>query len=172
MSDKYNQTGISGSNFGDNARIEIKNIQNIIIKSRDSDYIEEDKNRLEIARSEKLEEMYRESIAGCKERFLAVIGDKQKAAELANDFSLGLPPANLDLKAYGLFILTGDFGVGKTLIVQRIFQNAVKAALGNPNAQIPVYLHTDTWRDKLLRAIIENEADTLGDIKTQGAVIK
>jgi hypothetical protein len=32
--------------------------------------------------------MYRESITGCKERFLAVIGDKQKAAELANDFSL------------------------------------------------------------------------------------
>lgn len=128
--------------------------------------------RSDIARTEKLEEVYRESIAGCKERFLAVIGDKQKAAELANDFSLGLPPANLDLKAYGLFILTGDFGVGKTLIVQRIFQNAVKAALENPNAQIPVYLHTDTWRqDKLLRAIIENEANTLGDIKIQGAVI-
>jgi DNA replication protein DnaC len=143
-----------------------------ILKVANSNYTEQDKNRLEIARTEKLEEMYQESITCCKARFRAVIGDKQKAAELANDFSLGLPPANLDLKAYGLFILTGDFGVGKTLIVQRIFQNAVKAALENPNAQIPVYLHTDTWRqDKLLRAIIENEADTLGDIKTQGAVI-
>ena len=44
--------------------------------------------RSDIVRTEKLEEMYRESITGCKERFLAVIGDKQKAAELANDFSL------------------------------------------------------------------------------------
>ncbi len=42
----------------------------------------------------------------------------------------------------------------------------------NPKAQIPIYLHTDTWRqDKPLRAIIEDEADTLGNIKTQGAVI-
>ena len=126
----------------------------------------------EIARTEKLEGMYQESIASCKVRFRAVIGDEQKSAELANDFSLGITPANLDLKVHGLFILTGDFGVGKTLIVQRIFQNAVRAALENSKAQIPLYLDTDTWRkDKSLRAIIENEADTLGDIKTQGAVI-
>ena len=85
-------------------------------------------NRSHIARTEKLEEMYRESITGCKARFRAVIGDKQKAAELANDFSLGTTPANLDLKAQRLFILTGDFGIGKTLIVQRIFQNAESRA--------------------------------------------
>ena len=131
-----------------------------------------EKNRSDIARTEKLDRMYRESIAWCKVRFRAVIVNEQKAAELANDFSLGITPANLDLKVHGFFILTGDFGVGKTLIVQRIFQNAVKAALENSKAQIPLYLDTDTWRqDKPLRAIIENEADTLGDIKTQGAVI-
>jgi mRNA-degrading endonuclease RelE of RelBE toxin-antitoxin system len=194
MDKKITQTGISNSNFGDNSQIEIT--QNInqepnkiaekigvvaqpnstvnieILNVVDSNYTKQDKNRLEIARTEKLEEMYRESIAWCKSRFRAVIGDKQKAVDLANDFSLGTTPANLDLKAQRLFILTGDFGIGKTLVVQRIFQNAVKAALEKPNAQIPVYLHTDTWRqNKPLRAIIENEADTLGDIKTQGAII-
>lgn len=194
MDKKITQTGISNSNFGDNSQIEIT--QNInhepnklaekigvvaqphstvnigILNVVDSNYTKQDKNRLEIARTEKLEEMYRESIAWCKSRFRAVIGDKQKAVDLANDFSLGTTPANLDLKAQRLFILTGDFGIGKTLIVQRIFQNAVKAALEKPNAQIPVYLHTDIWRqNKPLRAIIENEADTLGDIKTQGAII-
>ncbi len=129
-------------------------------------------NRSDIARTEKLEEMYRESITGCKVRFLAVIGDEQKAAKLANDFSLGTTPANLDLKAQRLFILTGDFGIGKTLIVQRIFQNAIKAALEKSNAQIPVYLDTYTWRqNKPLRVIIENEVEALGDVKTQGAII-
>ncbi len=79
-----------------------------ILNIVDSNYTEQDKNRLEIARTKKLEKMYRESIAWCKARFRAVIGDEQKVAELANDFSLGLPPANLDLKAQGLFILVGD----------------------------------------------------------------
>jgi len=125
-----------------------------------------------IERIEKLQDMYQTSIAWSKVRFRSVIGDEQKAAKLANDFSLGTIPANLNLKSQGLFILTGDFGVGKTLIVQRIFQNAIKAALDNSDAQIPVYLDTDTWRqNKPLRVIIENEANTLGDIKTQGAVV-
>jgi NACHT domain len=190
MDKKITQTGISDSTFGDNAGINIsqeihhepdKLAETIGILVQAGGVVNivtpnvggaKEARREENSRTEKLEKMYRESIAWCKVRFLTVIRDEQKAAELANDFSLGKSPANLDLKGQGLFILTGDFGVGKTLIVQRIFQNAVKAALENSNAQIPIYLDTDTWRqDKPLRAIIENEADTLGDIKTQGAII-
>jgi hypothetical protein len=190
MDKKFTQTGISGSTFGDNADINISQkihhepnkladkigilvqaggVVNIVTPNVGG---AKEARREENSRTEKLEEMYRESIASCKVRFRTVIWDEQKAEELAKDFLLGITPANLDLRGQGLFILTGDFGVGKTLIVQRIFQNAVKAALENSNAQIPIYLDADTWRqDKPLQAIIENEADTLGDIKTQGAII-
>ena len=125
-----------------------------------------------IARIEKLEGIYRGSIASCKDRFLTVIGDAQKAEELANDFSLGLPPAELNLHPKNLLVLTGDFGVGKTLIVQRIFQNAIQEALKNSDAPVPIYLDADTWRqDRPLQSVIEDAANELGDIKEQGAVV-
>jgi hypothetical protein len=124
------------------------------------------------ARIKKLKEMERDTIASCKRRFLSLIRDEQKAEKLANDPSLGLPPANLVLQSKKLFILTGDFGVGKTLIVQRIFQNAIKEASGNSNAQIPIYLDKETWNHNIsLQSMIDNAADKLGDIKNQGALI-
>ncbi|MBH8578241.1 hypothetical protein I8752_35920 [Nostocaceae cyanobacterium CENA369] len=66
-----------------------------------------------------------------------------------------------------LIILIGDFGVGKSLLAQRLFQDAIKQARKNPAAPIPVDLKAQQVAGQLQKTI-EEEISKLGQSFSQG----
>lgn len=126
----------------------------------------------ELERIKRLEELSRESRAWCIERFRVAILSRDEAVKLADDPSIGAPPPNLRLRAGKVILLTGEFGVGKTLIAQRLFQDAIKQACENVNAPVPIYLEAWQWKtERPLKKAVEKAAQGLGDLRTQGAVV-
>jgi Effector-associated domain 10 len=120
----------------------------------------------------RLEELKRESRAWCIERFRIFVSSKEEAVSLADDLSIGSPPSNLRLDPGKVSLVVGELGIGKTLIAQRLFQQAIQQAQENPNAAIPVYLESWQWRqERPLKKAVETAADGLGNPKTQGAIV-
>ena len=120
----------------------------------------------------RLEELKRESRAWCIERFRIAVSSKEEAVSLADDLSIGSPPSNLRLDPGNVILLVGELGIGKTLIAQRLFQQAIQQAQESTNTAIPVYLESWQWRqERPLKKAVEAAADGLGNPKTQGAIV-
>jgi KaiC/GvpD/RAD55 family RecA-like ATPase len=120
----------------------------------------------------RLEELKRESRAWCIERFRIAVSSKEEAVSLADDLSIGSPPSNLRLKPGKVSLVVGELGIGKTLIAQRLFQQAIQQAQETPNTAIPVYLESSQWRqERPLKKAVEAAADGLGNPRTQGAIV-
>ncbi|MEG4418463.1 hypothetical protein QUA70_07600 [Microcoleus sp. LAD1_D5] len=123
-------------------------------------------------RLSRLEELKQESRAWCIERFRIAVSSQEEAESLADDLSIGSPPSNLRLKPGKVSLVVGELGIGKTLIAQRLFQQAIQQAQENPNAAIPVYLESWQWQqERPLKKAVEAAADGLGNPKTQGAIV-
>ncbi|GET43387.1 NACHT domain-containing protein [Microseira wollei] len=120
----------------------------------------------------RLEELKRESRSWCIERFRIAVSSKEEAVSLADDLSIGSPPSNLKLDPGKVSLVVGELGIGKTLIAQRLFQQAIQQAQESTNTAIPVYLELREWRqEKSLKKAVEAAADGLGNPKTQGAIV-
>ena len=120
----------------------------------------------------RLKELKRESRAWCIERFRIAVSSKEEADSLADDLSIGSPPSNLRLDPKKVSLVVGELGIGKTLIAQRLFQQAIQQAQENPNAAIPVYLESWQWQQETpLKKAVEAAADGLGNPITQGAIV-
>lgn len=120
----------------------------------------------------RLKILQEKSKASCIASFKVVLGKRKLATDLAEDQSLGIPPASLRLKPGHLFILIGELGIGKTLIIQRLFQRLVESAIKDPNASIPIYVESEQLRNgKTLEEIIISKSSDLGDLTNQGATI-
>jgi hypothetical protein len=125
-------------------------------------------------RLQRLEDLYEESRTLCIQSFHAVTPNLEDAISLADDFSIGCPPAEFDLSANCVIALTGDFGIGKTLISLRIFQKAIEQAREDLNARIPIYIDTQNYRwteENSLQKLIQELSNGLGEISSQGALI-
>jgi predicted ATPase len=87
-------------------------------------------------RLQKLEELNKESRNRCIDRFNLVIQNLDGAISLADNSSIGLLPSELDLSVGYVIALTGGFGIGKTLIAERIFQKAIEQAKQEANSNL------------------------------------
>jgi hypothetical protein len=119
-----------------------------------------------------LKEKLKRSRDWCVKRFTASILDPEEADNLADDLSLGQAPEKLDLSPGKVFILIGDYGIGKTLILQRIYQNSIKCALESNDFQIPVFIPAQQWREQgSLQKVFEEGAAEIGVSVSRGGLI-
>jgi NACHT domain len=62
----------------------------------------------------------------------------------------------------------GEFGSGKTLILQRIYQQAINEAIQNNSFPIPIFKHPQQWNEKgSLQKILEAAADEFSILTNQ-----
>jgi hypothetical protein len=123
------------------------------------------------ARASSLDERGRMSRARSIVRWRAAGLSRREALVLADDLDVGKPPdiarPTPDLP---LRVVRGDVGAGKSLVSERLFQEAAAEALANPDAPIPVWLHANEVGEDLMEAIAR-EATDVGGIEQQGAFV-
>ena len=131
-----------------------------------------DSTSQESDRLTRLRELQQESRARCITRWLAAGVSEETAEEFAANSFIGELPSNFQLIPGKVIVLTGVMGAGKSLVAERIFQNAVTQTIQNADAPIPVYLEAWLWRDERpLQKAVETAVRGLGNPKTQGAII-
>jgi len=124
-----------------------------------------------------LEGLEKSSLGRCTARWQALKVPLAEAVRMANNRSLGAPSAEQQPQVGRPLILIGDLGVGKSLISERLFQDAVARLMENPNAPVPAYLdNTFTKRlhesvERGLQTIVRDIVKDLGDPARQGATI-
>ncbi|MBT9317680.1 NACHT domain-containing protein [Leptothoe spongobia] len=129
--------------------------------------VQDDQERLD-----RLKKLQEKSRASCIARFRIAVASRERAIALADDQSLGIPPKSLNLEPGNVSVLTGELGIGKTLIAQRLFQQGVTRAIDEPNAPIPIYLESGEWQNNSsLEKIVNTAATGLGRPEFQGATV-
>ena len=121
-----------------------------------------------LGRIARYEEMQRASRGRCFARWQAAGTSLADALSLYEDLAIGMPPPNIVQKP--LVILLGDFGAGKSLIAERIYQIGINKAMQDSSAPIPVFLRAQQISGNLDKKVIEM-SDGLGNPKHQGALI-
>lgn len=116
------------------------------------------------------------SIARCIARWQAVGLPKAEAHDLAIDPSVGRPPPQFTTSINGsLAVLTAELGTGKSLLIERLYQEAVDNVLDNPSLPIPIFLNAASYRNDLvdrdLVDSIEHMSKDYGDIQVRGATV-
>jgi hypothetical protein len=109
----------------------------------------------QIERQAWLDTAMQRSKARCIARWQGAGVSKSDAIALADDPSIGIPPSELQLSPGKLIILTGEMGVGKSLIGERLFQAAILKAKEDVTAPIPVFFEARQLQGKLLEQAIE-----------------
>jgi|GEM_PF-2379737 len=123
-------------------------------------------------RLSKLKELQKRSRALCVCRFKAIISSLEMARELADDKSLGVSSDFSRLEPGKVFVFIGEFGIGKTLIAQRLYQKAIIEAINDSHCAIPIYLECNEWKqEQSLEKIVSLKAGSLGEPSVQGATI-
>ena len=129
------------------------------------------RNRPGQTRLSKLEELGRESRARCIARWQAAGVSSVLAAQFADDESMGSIDSNLEPSASNpIVVLSGELGVGKSLLADRFFQRALEVARRDPNAPVPVFLELGRFSGSLRDAVLE-ETEGWGDPPRHGARI-
>jgi len=122
-------------------------------------------------RRQRLEEAHRESRARCIRRWQAVDLSPNEAVFFADHpLVVTIDVQSHISKERPLCILVGEIGVGKSLIAERYFQQAVQQALQTDHVPTPVYLSAQT-AGRQLRAAVLNAAEGIGAPATHGATI-
>ena len=114
----------------------------------------------------------RESIARCEARWRALGVSQNLAEHLAKTPEIGAPEPSLEKlfdKPFGW--LVGDFGSGKSLTMERMFQRALLNFRANGSARVPVFLEGLRVAGQNLRKEAEDRASRIGDIATRGVVL-
>ena len=114
-----------------------------------------------------LDQLRIESIARCKQSLKTLNVTDDIADDIAQDPSVGY---RLLLPTTGLTVVAGSQGVGKTLAVERLFQNAIKDALDDYSKPVPLFVRA---RDinRPLREYVEGVIQEYAFPSIQGALI-
>ncbi len=96
-----------------------------------------------------------ESIERCINRWEALGVPYEQAKALTDDPKVGEPPQSILVNTAKLILLVGDFGVGKSLILERLYQNALSTYSRSTDAPLPLWLHARTLANKTLSTLTE-----------------
>ena len=124
-----------------------------------------------LGRDGRLDQLGRASRARLIDSWRAAGLERQLALELADDPAVGKPAAELrPADAAPVIVISGVVGVGKSLIGERLHQEAIARALTDGSAPIPVWLRAGECGGGLQVAVRERCAG-LGNPELQGAFI-
>lgn len=123
-----------------------------------------------------VDEMERESLARCAERWVAAGLSPGEARALAADPSVGAPAPGLraELGARRLAVVAGEVGSGKSLLLDRLLQRAIVRLREEPGVPLPVYLEAWEVGGRLRDAVAEKTrslAEGRGDAVSRGAYV-
>ena len=123
-------------------------------------------------RTAELEEQGRLSVGRSIARWRAAGLTRREATDLATDPAIGAPETALRPSAdEPLKILVGDVGAGKSVVGERIFQEAVRAAADDSDAPLPIWLRATEIVNAGLRNAVLTRAQMLGEPSQNGALI-
>lgn len=122
--------------------------------------------------AQELVHLERESLARCITRWRASGVSEELASSLAHDQTVGAPSPRLEALLSSPFVwLVGDFGSGKSLAVERIFQRQLLVFRNDAKGQIPVFLEAKKLIGRNLREEAEKRATKIGDLAAQGVLL-
>jgi hypothetical protein len=111
----------------------------------------------------------RESMARCEGRWRVLGVPEDIARNLSNDSTVGTPSTEFLHSFEGSFVwLVGDFGAGKSLVAERLFQRQLTIFRNNGTAKIPVFLEGARLAGRNLREEAEKYAGKLGNPNGRG----
>ena len=125
-------------------------------------------------REEYLARVVAESRASCIARWEAAGVSYELAQELADDMSVGAPSASLRSQFEKTVVwLTGEFGIGKSLLTERLFQEAIADAKRREDAPVPIFLRARDIAAENCRLIniVDATVPFLKNAKTQRVII-
>ena len=124
-----------------------------------------------MGRAAKLESMARASRARCIARWQAAGVPRDIALQMLEQTHVGsAPPELLPTRDHPLSLLTGDFGIGKSLAAERALQAAIAASQEGQVTAIPVLVQADEL-DGPLEVVVGQQATELGDPLTDGVFL-
>lgn len=114
----------------------------------------------------------RESVARCEGRWLVLGVPEDIAHNLSTDSTVGAPSsALLNALERPFAWLVGDFGAGKSLIAERLFQRQLTNFRNSAAARIPVFLEGGRFAGRNLREEVERRANNLGRPDVRGVYL-
>lgn len=121
-------------------------------------------------RNTHLDELLAESRGRCLARWQAAGVARSVALELTNDPDVGRPPPSvMPTTDRPLSVVVGDFGIGKSLVAERIFQHQLERLREGSDSAVPVHLPAGEVR-KLKEEILAGVGD-LGSAKEDGVFV-
>jgi hypothetical protein len=122
-------------------------------------------------RAQRLEELWRASVARCKARWTAIGLPPEEAQGLAEDRSVGAPsPSMFPNDRQPLVVWTASLGSGKSIAAERYHQACLEGARDEVGAPVPVFLRASESVQSLAQAV-EAAAREVGQVRTSGARI-
>ncbi len=119
-----------------------------------------------------VDELERQSLARCAERWEAAGLAPEQARALAEDQTVGAPGPGLRAEFGGrpLSVLSAEVGAGKSLLVDRLLQRAIVRLREEPGAPLPAYVEAWELEGRLRDAVLE-KTSSLGDARVRGAAV-
>ena len=124
-----------------------------------------------MGRVAKLESMGSASRARCISRWQAAGVPRDVAFQMVEETRVGsAPPELLPTRRHPISLLTGDFGIGKSLAAERALQAAIAASQEGQATAIPVFVQADMLKGPLEPAVRQH-ASELGDPRIEGVLL-
>lgn len=124
-----------------------------------------------MGRVAKLESMGSASRARCIARWQAAGVPRDLAFQMLEETQVGsAPPELLPTRRHPISLLTGDFGMGKSLAAERALQAAIASSRQGQARAIPVFVHADKLGGPLEPAVCRH-ASELGDPRSEGVFL-
>ena len=124
-----------------------------------------------MGRVAKLESMGSASRARCISRWQAAGVPRDVAFQMLEETRVGsAPPELLPTRRHPISLLTGDFGIGKSLAAERALQAAIAASQEGQATAIPVFVQADELVGPLEPAVRQH-ASELGNHRIEGVFL-
>ena len=124
-----------------------------------------------MGRVARLESMGSASRARCISRWQAAGVPRDTALQMLAQTDVGsAPPELLPTHRHPISLLTGDFGIGKSLAAERALQAAIAASKEGQARGVPVFVQADELEGPL-EAAVRQHATKLGDPRIEGAFL-
>lgn len=124
-----------------------------------------------MGRADKLASMDRASRGRCISRWLGAGVPRDIAVQMLEQTHVGsAPPELLPTRGHPVSLLTGDFGIGKSLAAERALQAAIAASQEGQATALPVFVQAAELKGPLEPAA-RRHASELGDPRSEGVFL-